>query len=95
MSHENLFISYSRYNLFHNFLLSVCAMKNVIINLIQLPNEIICGGVLLPGQRVISANNCISDNYTNIKLQLPGSTDLFNIVHIERRFTVLIYVSSL
>ena len=64
--------------------------------LIKLPNEIICGGVLLPGQRVVTLKVCVPENYTDIKVQLrsmPG--DLRDIMALGTRlFTAVISVSS-
>ena len=68
-------------------------IKSVSVLLIQLPNQIICGGVLLPGQRVLSANECIPENYTSIKVKLPGTSGHLNIRNVQRRTTVLIHVS--
>ena len=68
--------------------------KKVSVILIRLPHIVICGGVLLPGQRVVSADLCIPSNFTNIKVHLLGSSDLFLILQVDRKTTVIKYVSS-
>ena len=70
-------------------------MENISVLLKRFPNEAICGGVLLPGHRVISASGCIPSNFTNIKVQLPGTLDLLNIRSVVRNKIAIINVSSL
>ena len=68
----------------------------VSVLLIKHPNEIICGGVLLPGQRVVTLKVCVPENYTDIKVQLRSMPEeLLDIETVRRRlFTAVISVSS-
>ena len=54
-----------------------------------------CGGVLLPGQRVATANSCIPENYALIKINMLQILKHFDIHYVERKGHIaMLYVSS-
>ena len=72
----------------------VSIKKQIAATIIQLPNTTICGGVLLPGQRVASHESCVPYNFLNTKVRIPGLSMLLDILHVSRGYVIIIHVSS-
>ena len=70
------------------------ATKKECVLLVKIPNRIICGGILFPGQRVISAETCLPNNYTNIKVQLRGWSELMTIKEVYRKDSAALIIVS-